>query len=156
MAGKIVVLDVREMLRAKQEPFTQIMETVNRLEDGEVLELHTTFQADPLVRMLSKQGFAHAIIEEEPEHFILQFYRETTDIPYFHLDNRELDPPQPMIRALTFLDAHAACQNGELGLEIWNVRVPILLLPELEERGYAFDVNDEGNDTVCVKIHRNH
>jgi len=156
MARKIVVLDVREILRAKQEPFAQIMETVNGLEAGEVLELHATFQADPLVRVLSKQGFAHAIIEEAAEHFILQFYRESTDIPYFHLDNRELAPPQPMVRTLTFLDHHVACQNGELGLEIWNVRVPALLLPELEDRGFAFDVNDEGSDTVCVKIHRNH
>ncbi|OFW78604.1 MAG: hypothetical protein A2201_08590 [Alicyclobacillus sp. RIFOXYA1_FULL_53_8] len=59
-----------------------------------------------------------------------------------------------MVRTLEFLDSHVACQNGELGVEIWNVRVPALLLPELQERSFAFDVEDEGNGTVRIKIHR--
>lgn len=154
MSRKIVVLDVREMLRAKEEPFQKIMGAVESLEEGDVLELHATFKPDPLLKVLGKQGFAHAVVQEEAEHFIVQFYKEETDIPYFHIDNRELDPPNPMVRTLEFLDSHEACQNGELGLEIWNVRVPAFLLPELEERGYAFDPDDEGNGTVRVKIHR--
>lgn len=154
MARKIVVLDVRDMLRAKEEPFQRIMEAVNSVESEDVLELHATFQPDPLIRVLGKQGFAHAVVEEGPEHFVVQFYKEETDIPYFHLDNREFNPPLPMVRTLEFLDGHIACQTGELGLEIWNVRVPALLLPELEEREFAFDANDEGNGTVRVKIHR--
>jgi len=151
---KIVVLDVREMLRVKEEPFARIMESVNGLESADVLELHATFRPVLLIRVLGKQGLANAVIKEESEHFVVQFYREVTDVPYFHLDNRELDPPQPMVRALEFLDGHAACQNGELGVEIWNVRVPALLLPELEERGFAFEVDDEENGTVRVKIYR--
>lgn len=152
MSGKIVVLDVRELLKAKEEPFACIMETVNGLGHDDIFELHATFQPDPLIRVLGKQGFAHAIVEEEAEHFIVQFYKEETEFPYFHLDNRDLDPPQPMVRTLEFLEGHAGCEKGELGLEIWNVRVPALLLPELEDRGFAFDVHDEGNGTVRVKI----
>jgi len=154
MAKTIVVLDVREMLRAKEEPFQRIMETVNSLANDGVLELHATFQPDPLLRVLGKQGFAHAVVEEDAEHFVVQFYRDAADIPYFHLDNRELDPPQPMVRTLEFLERHAACQTGDLGVEIWNVRVPALLLPELDERGFAFDVEDEGDGTVRVRIYR--
>ena len=152
MARKIVVLDVREMLRAKEEPFARIMETVNTLEEDHILELHATFQPDPLLKVLGKQGFANAVVEENAEYFIVQFYKGETDIPYFHLDNRQLDPPQPMIRTLEFLDGHAGCQSGELGVEIWNVRVPALLLPDLEERAFAFEVEDEGNDTVRIRI----
>lgn len=154
MARHIVVVDVREMLRKKEEPFQVIMGAVGELEDDHVLELHATFKPDPLIRVLGKQGFAHAVVEEDSEHFIVQFYKEETDIPYFHLDNRDLDPPQPMVRTLSFLDDHAACQNGELGLEIWNVRVPAFLLPELDDRGYSFDDDDEGNGTVRVKIRK--
>ncbi|MCL6442311.1 DUF2249 domain-containing protein [Alicyclobacillus cycloheptanicus] len=154
MAGKIVVLDVREMLKKKEEPFQKIMVTVGELEEEDVFELHATFKPDPLIRVLGKQGFSSAVVEEGPEHFIVQFYKEETDIPYFHLDNRELDPPAPMVRTLEFLDGHEACQSGELGVEIWNVRVPALLLPELEERNYTFDVSDEGSGTVRVKIRR--
>lgn len=154
MAGNLVVLDVREMLRAKEEPFQRIMATVAGLEPDDVMELHATFRPDPLLKVLGKQGFAHAVVEFEPEHFVVQFYREAKDIPFFHLDNRDLEPPQPMVRTLEFLDAHEACQKGELGVEIWNVRVPAFLFPELTERGYAFEVNDEGNGTVRVQIRR--
>lgn len=155
MAGNIVVLDVREMLRAKEEPFARIMETVNALGEEDILELHATFKPDPLLRVLGKQGFKHAVVEEGPEHFVVQFYQdEDTQLPYFHLDNRQLDPPQPLVRTLEFLEGHGACQNGELGLEIWNVRVPALLFPELEDRQFDYDINDEGNGTVRIKIHR--
>lgn len=154
MTRKIVLLDVREMLRAKEEPFGHIMTAVGSLGENDVLELHATFQPDPLLRVLGKQGFHNVVVKEDEEHFVVQFYREETDIPYFHLDNRELDPPQPMVRVLEFIDNHAACEAGELGVEIWNVRVPAFLLPELEERGYDFAVDDEGNGTVRVKIHR--
>lgn len=154
MSRKIVLLDVREMLKAKEEPFARIMETVKALEAGDVLELHATFQPDPLIKVLGKQGFAHAVVKENEEHFVVQFYQEDTAVPFFHLDNRELDPPHPMVRTLEFLESHETCASGELGVEIWNVRVPALLLPELEERGYTFDVTDEENGTVRVKIHR--
>lgn len=155
MARKLVVLDVREILRAKEEPFQQIMEAVDALESEDVLELHATFRPDPLIRVLGKRGFSHAVIEEEEEHFITQFYQEVTDVPYFHLDNRELNPPQPMMRTLEFLEKYPEPQDGKLGLEIWNVRVPAFLLPELEELGYTYDVDDEENGTVRVKIYRN-
>lgn len=154
MSRQIVMLDVREMLRAKEEPFQKIMETVGSLQEGDVFELHATFQPDPLIRVLGKQGFVHAVIEDEPEHFIVQFYREDNDIPYFHLDNRDLDPPQPMVRTLEFLEKQPACESGALGLEIWNVRVPAFLLPELDDRGYEFTADDEGNGTVRVKIRK--
>jgi uncharacterized protein (DUF2249 family) len=154
MARQIVVLDVRGILRAKQEPFQLIMETVGRLGPDDVFELHATFKPEPLLKVLGRQGFQHAVVQEGADHFVVHFYREQTDRPYFHLDNRELEPPQPMVRTLEFLDSHEACQTGELGLEIWNARVPALLLPELEERGYQYEIDDEGNGTVRVKIFR--
>lgn len=154
MARKIVELDVREMLRAKEEPFQLIMTTVGNLEAEDVLELHATFRPDPLLRVLGKQGFAGAILEEDPAHFIVQFTKEQTDIPYFHIDNRGLEPPQPMVRTLGYLDNRTEFQNGEMGLEIWNERVPAFLLPELEDLKFQYDINDEGNGTVRVKIHK--
>ena len=154
MTKRIEVLDVREMLRVKEEPFARIMAAVNVLGPEDVLELHATFQPDPLIRVLGKQGFAHAMIQEESEHFVVQFYKEDTDVPFFHLDNRELDPPIPMIRTLEFLESHETCATGDLGVEIWNVRVPALLLPELDDRGFSYDVHDAGNGMVQVKIRR--
>ncbi|MBX5436973.1 MAG: DUF2249 domain-containing protein [Alicyclobacillaceae bacterium] len=154
MAKNIVDLDVREMLRAKQEPFQVIMQTVAGLGPEDVFQLHATFRPDPLLRVLGKQGFQHAVVQEADDHFIVQFYREQADRPYFHLDNRGLEPPQPMVRVLEFLDGHEACQTGELGLEIWNDRVPAFLFPELEERGYEYDVEDADEGSVRVRIRK--
>ncbi|MDI3256392.1 MAG: DUF2249 domain-containing protein [Kyrpidia sp.] len=151
---QIVDLDVREMLRAKREPFETIMQTLSKLREDDVFQLHATFRPDPLIRVLGKQGYRHAVIQEEEDHFIVQFYREETDRPFFHLDNRGLEPPEPMMRTLAFLEGHPACQTGEMGLEIWNERVPAFLLPELEARGYRYDIHDEGNGTVRVKMYR--
>lgn len=155
MTRQIVELDVRDMTRAKQEPFAIIMEAVSGLGPEDVLELHATFRPDPLLKVLGKQGFANAVVQFDEEHFVVQFYKSTDALPYFHFDNRELDPPQPMVRTLEFLDGNESCKQGTLGLEIWNVRTPAFLLPELDERGFVSDVVDEGDGTVRIKIHRN-
>ncbi|HHY65818.1 DUF2249 domain-containing protein [Kyrpidia sp.] len=151
---RIVDLDVRDMLRAKQEPFERIMETVSCLEPEDVFQLHATFRPDPLIRVLGRQGYRSTVVQESEEHFIVQFYREETERPFFRLDNRGLEPPEPMMRTLNFLEQHPECRAGELGLEIWNERVPAFLLPELEERGYRYDIEQEESGTVRVKIYR--
>ncbi|MCL6633696.1 MAG: DUF2249 domain-containing protein [Alicyclobacillus herbarius] len=153
---RIVELDVREMLRNKQEPFQKIMGTVSELGAEDVFELHATFRPDPLIRVLRKQGYKAAVVQLEHEHYVVQFYRTEDEFPWFHLDNRGLEPPQPMIRTLEFLDNQAACQEGTLGLEIWNERVPVFLLPELEDRGFAFTIDDSdlAEGTVRIQIRR--
>lgn len=152
MTRKIVELDVRDILRGKQDPFAQIMEAVSSLEPDDILELHATFRPEPLLGVLGKQGFAHAVRVLEPEHVVVQFYRGQTDLPMFHLDNRGLEPPQPMVRTLAILDQEETCKNGELGLEIWNERVPAILLPELTERGYNYEIRDEESNPVRILI----
>lgn len=152
MERKIVDLDVREILRAKEEPFQIIMNAVNELGPVDVLQLHTTFDPAPLKRVLEKQGLQHATNQEAEDHFVLQFYRSADARPFWHLDNRGLEPPQPMVRTLEWLDSDGRLQAGELGLEIWNERVPAFLLPELEERQFNFDIDDVGSGTVIVRI----
>ncbi len=155
MAQQIVELDVREMLQTKQDPFERIMATVQQLTENDVLELHATFRPEPLLKVLGRQGFRHAIVEKASDHVMVQFYKSTEELPLFHLDNRGLEPPQPMVRTLELLDQEETCQNGTMGVEIWNERVPALLLPELSERSFQFQVTDEEEGTVRVKIWRN-
>ena len=154
MAQQIVELDVREMLQTKQDPFERIMATVQQLTENDVLELHATFRPEPLLKVLGRQGFRHAIVEKSPDHVMVQFYKSKEELPLFHLDNRGLEPPQPMVRTLELLDQEETCQNGTMGVEIWNERVPALLLPELSERSFQFQVTDEEEGTVRVKIWR--
>ena len=61
--------------------------------------------------------------------------------PTQSLDNRGLQPPEPMVRILSALEQLAA---GEV-IEAWNDREPLLLYPELEARGAAIQVSREAS-----------
>lgn len=52
--------------------------------------------------------------------------------PVQHLDNRELDPPEPMVRILATTESMAP---GEV-LSALLCREPIFLFPELAKRGH--------------------
>jgi TusA-related sulfurtransferase len=54
--------------------------------------------------------------------------------PIQEMDNRELDPPEPMVRILAATEKMA---NGEV-LAALLCREPIFLFPELAKRGHAW------------------
>jgi uncharacterized protein (DUF2249 family) len=64
------------------------------------------------------------------------------------LDNRGLDPPEPMMRTFAALGALA---DGEV-LEIHNDRRPMFLYPHLEERGYRYQTLDQEDGSAFVRI----
>ncbi|UOF92053.1 DUF2249 domain-containing protein [Fodinisporobacter ferrooxydans] len=154
MDQRIVDLDVRDILKAKLEPFQKIMETVGSLQETDILQLHTTFRPTPLLKVLGKKGYNHVVLQMDKEHFIIQFYKESFDMPVFRLNNLGLEPPQPMIRTLEMLDNQKEFQEGEARLEIWNERVPAFLLPELDERGFSYKIVEESEGEVHVQIFR--
>lgn len=55
-----------------------------------------------------------------------------------HLDNRGLQPPEPMVRILEALGS----LTPEDQLVVQMDREPILLYPELERRGFAWTFED--------------
>ena len=54
--------------------------------------------------------------------------------PVRHLDNRDLDPPEPMVRILAAVEA---MQPGEV-LTALLCREPVFLFPQLAKRGHAW------------------
>ena len=77
MSPKKVELDVRPMLRNKQEPFQVIMEAVKDLnEKGDTLVLHATFRPEPLLGVMQRKGFAHQVEKLEDDHWVVTFTRE--------------------------------------------------------------------------------
>lgn len=64
------------------------------------------------------------------------------------LDNRGLEPPNPMIRTLEALDAMAP---GDV-LVIHNDRVPIYLLPQLADEGAEYEVLEQPDGSAQVRI----
>mgnify|MGYP001224268504 CR=1 FL=1 len=64
------------------------------------------------------------------------------------LDNRGLEPPNPMIRTLEALEGMA---QGDV-LVIHNDRVPIYLLPQLADAGASYEVQEQGDGSAKVRI----
>ena len=143
-----VELDVRPILASGGEPFGKIMETVAGLGSNEGLRLLAPFRPVPLFQALGSKGFSHEAREIGDGDWEVLFHRakpvefddETTQHggqwpePVMHLDSRELDPPEPMVRILA---ATEAMQGGEV-MSALLCREPIFLLPELDKRGHGW------------------
>ncbi len=156
-----LTLDVRPKLRAGGEPFPQIMQAVASLEPGQAFRLLATFEPIPLYSVLGRKGFAHQAIHHGEADWEILFIADPQAAaaprqprpaagshagssagwpePKQSLDNRDLQPPEPMVRILFALEQLAP---GEV-IEAWNDREPLLLYPELEARGAAIQVSQE-------------
>jgi uncharacterized protein (DUF2249 family) len=156
-----LTLDVRPELRAGGEPFPQIMQAVKSLEPGQAFRLLATFEPIPLYSVLGRKGFAYQAIRHGEADWEILFTADPQAAaaprqprpaagshagsgagwpePKQRLDNRDLQPPEPMVRILSALEQLAP---GEV-IEAWNDREPLLLYPELEARGAAIQVSQE-------------
>ncbi|WP_454625208.1 DUF2249 domain-containing protein [Bradyrhizobium cenepequi] len=142
-------VDVRPILRAGGEPFSVIMAALERLKLGQGLRLYATFKPVPLFAVMADKGFAHSEQALDGGEWEVLFTPAAvkptaacTGTPSFDnwpepavkLDNRDLDPPEPMVRIL------AAAENLRPGetLSALLRREPVFLFPQLEKRGYRW------------------
>lgn len=158
----IVDLDVRPILRAGGEPFEKIMQTVNALAPGQGLRLLATFKPSPLLHVLGHSGFSHEAKELDGGEWEVLFTPSAKSdepvataaadasrwpAPVRRLDNRDLEPPEPMVRILAAVETMA---QGEV-LSALLCREPIFLFPELAKRGHRWTAGFEA-DGVTYKV----
>ncbi|WP_339821849.1 DUF2249 domain-containing protein [Paenibacillus sp. FSL R7-0216] len=171
--AKIVELDVREQLKSKMEPFQLIMDTVKTLGKDDIFVLHATFKPTPLLGFLKMKGLVGQSVMHDKEHWITTFvhkknksWLETVDEAkvapkaqnasverssnLIELDNRGLEPPQPMVRTLAALDR---CKSGD-EVHIHNDRVPVFLIEELNSLGCTYTVEEQPDGTAKVQIRK--
>jgi uncharacterized protein (DUF2249 family) len=166
--GPIVELDVRDELRAGREPFSLIMAAKSRVPEGGVLKLRAIFEPVPLYAVLAKQGFDHRTERLADDDWVVWFHRrsgageEDAGAPappegcdgcggeegVVVLDVRGLEPPEPMVRTLAALDTLPADHT----LVQINVKEPRFLLPQLTERGFEYEVREQGPGLVRTFI----
>ncbi|KRR02817.1 universal stress protein [Bradyrhizobium jicamae] len=142
-------VDVRPILRAGGEPFSVIMSALERLEPGQGLRLYATFKPVPLFAVMADKGFAHsAQALDAGEWEVLFTPAETQQTafvprastfdawpePMVQLDNRDLEPPEPMVRILAAAEKLAPGETLSALLR----REPVFLFPQLEKRGYRW------------------
>lgn len=161
-SDRLVECDVRDELRAGREPFRRILDTARDLPAGSVLRVRAIFEPAPLYAVLARHGLAHATERLADDDWRVWFYRDAaavpreaaappapaTDLGMRVLDVRGLEPPEPMIRTL---EALAEMPRGETLVQI-NVRVPQYLLPKLAERGFVYDIREQGPELVRLFI----
>lgn len=152
MTMPFVDVDVRPILRAGGEPFGKIMQAVAALSPGEGLRLIATFEPVPLFSVLGAKGFSHDARQLEDGDWEVLFRpagtaepapasspsaisddREWPE-PVRQLDNRDLDPPEPMVRILATTEEMI---EGEV-LSALLCREPMFLIPELEKRNHRW------------------
>jgi uncharacterized protein (DUF2249 family) len=160
-ADQVIDCDVREELRAGIEPFQRILEAARALPAGSALRVRAIFEPAPLYAVLARQGLAHATERLADDDWRVWFYRDDAatvrkapvatahdDADVIVVDVRGLEPPEPMVRTL---EALAAMPRGKTLVQI-NVRVPQFLLPKLKERGFVYDIREQGPDLVRLFI----
>jgi uncharacterized protein (DUF2249 family) len=164
MTTEFVDVDVRPILRAGGEPFSVIMQAIEGLEPGQGMRLFATFKPIPLFGVLGSRGFSHEAIELDGGEWEVLFRPEAalpppssdpgTDTsawpaPSVELDNRDLDPPEPMAR---ILEATERMKAGEV-LSALLLREPRFLFPELARRGHQWRGGfDAGRTTYRISI----
>lgn len=173
MGERMIELDVRPYLRKKLEPFQVIMDTVKTLTKEDTFVLHATFKPTPLLGLMKTKGYLHTVNQIEPDHWTVTFVHKSqkhklvtsTETPSieddaltenvrsvqtYELDNRGLEPPQPMIRTLSQL---GQASSGDI-VVIHNDRVPMFLIEELNTLGYEYSVAEQPDGTAKVTIHK--
>lgn len=145
-----VDVDVRPILRAGGEPFSFIMAALERLEPGRGVRLYAPFKPVPLFAVMADKGFSHSaqpldggewevlfapVAEAKPAATISgKAAFDDWPEPSVRLDNRELEPPEPMVRIL------GAAEKLAPGATLTALlrREPVFLFPQLEKRGYRW------------------
>ena len=176
--GNMIELDVRPYLKKKLEPFQLIMETVKGLSKEDLFVLHATFKPTPLLGLMKTKGYHNQVVKMDAEHWTVTFAHKSMKhllqqkaeaVPeepslsmdnvefvqaavheprIFKLNNRGLEPPQPMIRTLAKLNEALAGDQ----VIIHNDRVPMFLIEELNTLGYSFTVADQADGSAIVTI----
>ncbi len=165
-------LDVRPILGRGGEPLGAIMEAVAALAPGQGLRLLAPFKPVPLFHVLGQRGFepaAHEIGNGDWEVIFRPIAgrqdsavaeaesatgqtadAETWPEPVVELDNRGLEPPEPMVRTLEGVEALSPGQT----LAALLPREPVFLFEELEARGHLWRGASEPEGHYRVVIRR--
>ncbi len=172
MSEHIVTLDIRETIRAGQQPCSSIMSAAANLRTGESLRLLAPFEPRPLFGVLGQQGFAHRVRPLGDGDWEVLFFRDAagaaqavaaaaseaadhsgcqcgSDTPAVReLDVRGLEPPQPMVQ---ILEALAALPTGDT-LRAQTDRRPMHLYPMLEARNFLAESEEQADGSFVTTI----
>lgn len=170
---KITDLDVRPVIESGKDPLNVILQTVKALERGHVLKIINSFEPTPLMLLLGKQGF-ESYAEAISDQLVNTYFYKKTDgtlppvknetnyatgwdeiLNRFNgkmetVDVRNLEMPLPMHTILEALDT----LPHDKALFVYHKRIPVFLLPELEERNFSYRIKEISDAEVQLLIYK--
>ena len=173
-AVKIVELDVRPVIESGKDPLDIIVKKVKALETGSVLKIINTFEPTPLIHLLGKQGF-ESYAEKVSDDLLNTYFYKKSDINVLAenketdyskgwdeilnrfngkletIDVRTLEMPLPMHTILEALET----LPKDKALFVYHKRIPVFLLPELEEQQFSYRIKEISNAEVHLLIYKN-
>lgn len=166
----VVELDVRPVIDSGKDPFKIITGKIKELEAGAVLKLINSFEPTPLIALLSKQGFSYYVDATNEDLVTTWFLKPETPVAVsapekqtdgdwdsllekfsdklVSVDVREMEMPQPMMTILDGLD-HLPVDHA---LYVYHKRIPVFLLPELQERKFDYRIKKVSDGEVYLLI----
>lgn len=172
--GKIVELDVRPVIEGGNDPLSIILQAVKKLEPGKVLKIINSFKPTPLIHLLGKQGFESYVEQLSDKLIHTYFYKQSAEsaviaeptVPVemdewnetlnrfcnrlVTIDVRELPIPLPMHTILEALDN----LKEDHALFVFHKKIPVFLLPELNERKFSFRLKEISDTEVQMLIYK--
>lgn len=169
----IVELDVRPVFDTGKDPLHIILQKVKQLQPQQALNIINTFEPTPLIHLLAKQGFESFTDVVDSEVIYTYFFKknnETLNLPtakpatsndwdetlkrfennLMTVDVRHLEMPLPMHTILESLDT---LSPGK-ALYVYHKRIPVFLLPELEERKFSYRIREINATEVHLLIYK--
>ncbi|WMJ73627.1 DUF2249 domain-containing protein [Cytophagaceae bacterium ABcell3] len=167
--GELVEMDVRAVLSAGGDPLKNILKKLKELGKDKVLVIINTFEPVPLINLLSRQGYKYKTEQKDGLFYTSFKFEKLPDsvgedtcgengnfmelvVTYqdnmVEVDVKKLEMPGPMMAILAELEKLLP----DKALLVHHKKVPHLLLPELEEKGfkYAYEVADENNVKLII------
>lgn len=167
---QIKTVDVRPVISAGSDPLNLILAEIKKLSPGEALKVINTFEPTPLMLLLEKKGFENYVKEVDTDCFETIFFKrkivaekplqtgepqqdwhflmEKFSQKCVQLEVRHLEMPGPMHAILQALDN----LPDENALNVTHKRIPVFLLPELAERGFAYRIKEVTEGEVHLLI----
>lgn len=170
---KMIEVDVRPIIESGKDPLNIILKNVKQLQEGQVLNIINSFEPTPLMHLLGKQGF-ESYAEVIHENVVHTYFHKKTDEPFIAedrevpdvqdwdevmsrfagklvtVDVRQMEMPLPMHTILDALDNLPA----DKALFVYHKRIPVFLLPELDERKFKFRIREINDAEIHLLIYK--
>ncbi len=168
--SKITELDVRDEIASGNDPFAIIMDAIKKVPEGNTLKLINVFEPIPLINKLNKKGW-ESFVDSSHDGMIITYFKKNVDMDIdvetryatkdtfdkvkafygdkiVEIDVRGLEMPEPMVQTLS----NAEGLKEGFALYVNHKKVPQYLIPELEDRGLKFLINEieEGNVKLLI------